>query len=370
MLQEAYFMAKSKPIHTQQQPKLRLSKLGYLTLIASLMGLSGVAQAAVNESTQISIPAQATSYVSWSSDDASRLMRDDRDSSEVAVDVRQLPNRSGNLSTVVERVKEPVRQLGTQIVNRIQGQPEVNAAAALVLDAQTGEVLYSKNIDRALPIASISKLMTAVVTADARLDMAQRIVLQPEDFIGPKQASSTLRAGDEMNRAEVLLLALMKSENPAASALSRTYPGGRSAFMTAMNKKARELGMTSTWFGDPTGLDARNVASAKDLGILVRTAYQYGLIRQFSTTPHYDFNLGTRVLKSNNTNALVRDGTWNIGLSKTGYIKEAGRCVVMQANINQRPMVVVLLGATTSAGRTTDATRIFSWLSGAFNRYS
>ncbi|WP_407636771.1 serine hydrolase [Alkanindiges illinoisensis] len=361
-------MAKSKHI-IAKQPKWRLTGLAYLSLAAGIMGMSGMGQAAVYESTQVTA-AQGSGQVSWSADEASRLMHEDRDSSEVAVDVRQLPGRSGNLSTVVERVKEPVRQLGTQIVNRLQGQPEVSAAAALVLDAQTGEVLYSKNMDKALPIASISKLMTAVVTADARLDMAQRIVLQPEDFNGPKRASSTLRVGDEMNRAEVLLLALMKSENPAAAALARTYPGGKAAFMAAMNKKARDLGMTSTWFGDPTGLDARNVASAKDLGTLVRTAYQYGLIRQFTTTPHYDFNLPTRVLRSNNTNALVREGNWNIGLSKTGYINEAGRCVVMQANINQRPTVVVLLGASSSAGRTNDANRIFTWLSGALNRYN
>lgn len=336
-------------------------RLAFLPLALSLMSLSGLGQAAIT--TQ-----QTTSgQLAWDNDEqASRLMRDNYDSDEPTVDVRQLPSRSGNLTTVVERVKEPVRQL----VNKLQGQPEVGAAAALVLDAQTGEVLYSKNINSALPIASISKLMTAVVTADARLDMAQRITLQPEDFIGPKQASSTLRTGDVMNRAEILLAALMKSENPAAAALARTYPGGKVAFMAAMNKKARELGMTSTWFGDPTGLDARNVASAKDLGILVRTAYQYGLIRQFSTTPNYDFNLGYRVLKSNNTNALVRNGTWNIGLSKTGYIREAGRCVVMQANINQRPTVVVLLGAGSSAGRTNDANRIFTWLSGSFNRFN
>ncbi len=350
---------------TKSTKQLSVQKRGWrnlavLPLALSLMSLSGLGQAATAQQS-------ASGQMAWSNDEqASLLMRDNYDSNEATVDVRQLPNRSGNLTTVVERVKEPVRQL----VSKLQGQPEVQASAALVLDAQTGEVLYSKNTDRALPIASISKLMTAVVTADARLDMAQRITLQPEDFIGPKRASSTLRTGDEMNRAEILLAALMKSENPAAAALARTYPGGKVAFMAAMNKKAQELGMNSTWFGDPTGLDPRNVASAKDLGILVRTAYQYGLIRQFTTTPHYDFNLGYRVLKSNNTNSLVRDGTWNIGLSKTGFINEAGRCVVMQANINQRPTVVVLLGANTSAGRTNDANRIFTWLSGSFNRYN
>ena len=149
-----------------------------------------------------------------------------------------------------------------------------------------------------------------------------------------------------MNRAEALLFALMKSENPAAAALARTYPGGRSAFIAKMNAKAKELGMNSTHFMESTGLHPGNVASARDLGILVNTASQYGLIRQFSTTPSYDFNLGYRVLKSNNTNALVRNGGWNINISKTGFINEAGRCVVMHTTLNNRPVAVVLLGLT------------------------
>lgn len=351
-----------------------------ISAIAGLLSLSTVSQAAVSIeqtprasttiSTQLSpVAGSGKAEIAWSSDEkASRLMREDDDGNEVTIDVRTLPaSRSGNLTSIVERVSQPVRQLGSNLVSKLQGQPDVHANAALVLDAETGEVLYSKNTDRALPIASITKVMTAVVTADARLNMAEQIVFQPEDFIGAKQASSTLRVGDQMNRAEVLLVALMKSENPAAAALARTYPGGKEAFMAAMNQKARTLGMTATFYGDPTGLDSRNVSSAHDLGILVRTAYQYGLIRQFSTTPHYDFNLGYRVLKSNNTNSLVRDGTWNIGLSKTGYIKEAGRCVVMQANVNQRPAVIVLLGADSTQTRTSDATSILTWLSGAFS---
>lgn len=353
-----------------------------LSCLLGLLGLTSLAHAEISMeqsprgSTTISttlnhsgLSNSGTAQIAWSSEEqASRLMREDEDEGEVALDLKSLPNRSGSLSTIVERVREPVRQLGSSIVNKLQGQPDVSASAALLLDAQTGEVLYSKNTDRALPVASITKVMTAVVTADARLNMNEKITFQPEDFIGAKQASSTLRVGDQMNRAEVLLVALMKSENPAAAALARTYPGGKSNFIAAMNRKARDLGMMSTYYGDPTGLDPRNVSSAHDLGILVRTAYQYGVIRQFSATPHYDFNLGNRILKSNNTNALVRDGSWNIGLSKTGYIREAGRCVVMQANINQRPTVLVLLGANSSSGRTEDANRLFSWVSSVLTR--
>ena len=249
--------------------------------------------------------------------------------------------------------------------NTYNAQPPVNARSAIVMDAQTGQVLFDKNINTARPIASITKLMTAVVTADARLNMSERISLQPIDFAGAggKNSSSTLRVGDEMNRAELLLAALMKSENPAAAALARTYPGGRAAFVAAMNAKARQLGMTSTHYVESSGLDSNNVSSARDLAILVSAASQYGLIRQFSTTPNYDFNLGYRMLRSSNTNALVRNGGWNINLSKTGYIGEAGRCLVMHATVNQRPVVVVLLNASSSQARTDDATNLLNWVS-------
>ncbi len=302
--------------------------------------------------------------MNWSAADASQFMNseDDEDyspqgSATVTTTIRQSNGVSVNSSP----------QKSVQIVDtrNYSNQPSVNARAALVMDAQTGEVLYSKNSNTALPIASITKLMTAVVTADARLNMSEEITLQQIDFAGAggKNSSSTLKVGDTMNRAEMLLVALMKSENPAAAALARTYPGGRPAFVAAMNAKARQLGMTSTHYYESTGLDPRNVASARDLGILVSTAYQYGLIRQFSTTPHYDFNLGYRVLKSNNTNALVRNGGWNINISKTGYINEAGRCVVMHAVVNNRPAAVVLLGASSTQARNNDATELFSWLS-------
>lgn len=304
--------------------------------------------------------------MNWSASDASQLMEDD-DPVEIS------PQGSTSVTTTLRNgdsatiTSSAAPQSSTQIRDTFgySSQPSVNARAALVMDAQTGEVLYSKNSNMSVPIASITKLMTAVVTADARLNMSEQITLESIDFAGAggKNSSSTLRAGDTMNRAEALLFALMKSENPAAAALARTYPGGRSAFIAAMNAKARQLGMTSTRYAESTGLDPHNVSSARDLGILVSTASQYGLIRQFSTTPTYDFNLGYRVLKSNNTNALVRNGGWNINLSKTGYINEAGRCVVMHTTVNSRPAVVVLLGAPSSQARNSDATNLLSWLS-------
>ncbi len=305
--------------------------------------------------------------MNWSSEEASQLLNSDV--SSLAEEVS--PQGSTKVTTTVRSSNGVPTYSAPKTVHIIDtsagysSQPSVSARAALVMDAQTGEVLYSKNTNAALPIASITKLMTAVVIADARLDMSEEITLQSVDFAGAggKNSSSTLRAGDSMNRAEALLFALMKSENPAAAALARTYPGGRSAFIAAMNAKARALGMNSTHYVESTGLDPHNVASARDLGILVSTASQYGLIRQFSTTASYDFNLGYRVLKSNNTNALVRNGGWNINLSKTGYINEAGRCVVMHTTLNSRPAVVVILGASSSQSRTEDATRLMTWAS-------
>lgn len=243
-------------------------------------------------------------------------------------------------------------------------KPEVNARAALVVDANTGEVLYSKNMNTVRSIASITKVMTGMVTMDANLDMNERITLTSSDFAGAggKNSSSTLRVGDSMTRNEALLFALMKSENPAAMALARTYPGGRSAFIAAMNDKARSLGMNSSRFTDPSGLDPRNTSNARDLGIMVSAAARYPTISAFSTTASHHFNLGYRTLLSNNTNALVRNGGWHMQLSKTGYIREAGRCVVMQTNINSRPTIVVLLGSSDSAKRTNDATRLFNWV--------
>jgi D-alanyl-D-alanine endopeptidase (penicillin-binding protein 7) len=300
---------------------------------------------------------------------ARQLMSEDQDFTEEEIDVRTLPTFVPAVTTLVERVRSSGSAVVSDTVQRVQEALSLNANAAFVMDGTTGDVLYGKQSDDVRPMASITKLMTAMVTLDARLDMAEVITLVPSDFEGPKRASSNLRVGDSMNRAEVLLMALMKSENPAAKSLARTYPdGGYAGFMRAMNAKAKSLGMKTAFFGDPTGLDQRNVSSARDLARMVAVAYDYGLIRQYSTQKTYDFNLGSRVLTANNTNKLVREGGWNIGLSKTGYINEAGRCVVMQAQVNQHPAVIVLMGATTSQSRAGDATRILSWLQDRFNR--
>lgn len=330
-----------------------------------LLALSSTSFAELVNNNSVSPSAGSSSAsISWSANDVSQFLEDDETEISPQGSTSVTTTLRGSGSASITSSTAPQKNVQIRDTFGYSNQPSVNARVALVMDAQTGEVLYSKNSSLAVPIASITKVMTAVVTADARLDMSEEITLQQIDFAGAggKNSSSTLRAGDTMNRAELLLFALMKSENPAAAALARTYPGGRSAFVAAMNAKARQLGMTSTRYAESTGLDPHNVSSARDLGILVSAASQYGLIRQFSTTPTYDFNLGYRVLKSNNTNALVRNGGWNINLSKTGYINEAGRCVVMHTTVNSRPAVVVLLGASTSQARTNDATNLLNWV--------
>lgn len=243
-----------------------------------------------------------------------------------------------------------------------------NSAAVAVYDLQTGQPIYEKNTHTKRSIASITKVMTAMVLVDAGLDMREEITLIASDLVGAKKASTNLKAGDRMSRSEFMLLMLMKSENPAAKALARTYPGGYDAFISAMNRKAVSLGMSQTSFADSSGLNPRNVSSASDLVKMMRVVNsdsRYQQVRSFSTSSSYDFhiqnyNLGSRVYKANNTSRLVRSGSYPIGASKTGYIREAGYCVVMETHVNNRPAVVVLLGASASNNRWDDAENILT----------
>jgi len=243
--------------------------------------------------------------------------------------------------------------------------PAVKSSAALVLDQQSGEILYGKNSQAVLPIASITKLMTAVVVLDAKLDPAEEISVTDEDVDWLRGSHSRLRVGVTLTRDDMLRLALMASENRAASALSRAYPGGREAFVRAMNEKARELGMRGTRYADPTGLSSTNVSTAEDLATLVRAAHQYYQIREYSTAMGHDVVAGGRPLSFHNTNSLVRAQGWDIGVSKTGFINEAGRCLVMQARLAGRAVVIVLLDSWGKQTRTADAARIRRWLEAA-----
>ncbi|HWJ00373.1 MAG TPA: D-alanyl-D-alanine endopeptidase [Burkholderiales bacterium] len=238
----------------------------------------------------------------------------------------------------------------------------LRSAAVMVQDAATGEVVINKNSDAVVPIASITKLMTAMIILDRGLDLEQRIVVSREDVDTHKGTRSRLMPGTTLTRDELLLLALMASENRAAAALARTYPGGVQAFVKAMNEKAAELGMSDSQFIEPTGLSPSNVSSPRDLVKLVRAAHGYPLIREYSTRDKAIIKAFNRPLRFVNTNGLVRNSHWDIELSKTGYISEAGRCLVMHVRLASKDLIVVLLDSWGKQSRIADANRIRKWL--------
>ena len=234
----------------------------------------------------------------------------------------------------------------------------------VVFDASAQRAVFAKGADEVTPIASLTKLMTAMVTLDAGLPLDEPIAIDIDDFDTLKGTRSRLSMGATLTRGEMLRLALMSSENRAAASLARTYPGGTPAFVAAMNAKAAALGLTHTRYVDSTGLSAQNVSTANDLAALVRAAAEYPEIREFTTTPsHYvEVQPTGRVLGFNNTNRLVQNADWNIKLSKTGYIREAGKCLVMLATIASRPFVIVLLDSAGKYTRQGDAIRVRHWL--------
>ncbi|HJV62456.1 MAG TPA: D-alanyl-D-alanine endopeptidase [Albitalea sp.] len=238
----------------------------------------------------------------------------------------------------------------------------LKSSVALVLDQDTNEVLLSKNSEAVLPIASITKLMTAVVVTDAQLPLDEVLTVTQDDVDTEKHSSSRLRVGTQLTRAEMLHLALMASENRAAHALGRQYPGGLDAFVAAMNKKAQDLGMADTHYVEPTGLSSHNQSSARDLATLVKAAYAYPNIRELSTSPEYEVAIGHRQMQFRNTNLLVRNPSWDIGLQKTGYIAEAGRCLVMQAQMAGRKLIMVFLDSAGKYSRIGDAERVRKWI--------
>jgi len=233
---------------------------------------------------------------------------------------------------------------------------------AFVLDQNSSEVLFEKNANVALPIASITKLMTGLVVVKANQDLDEVLRITDADVDRHKYSSSRLPVGARMTRRELLHIALMSSENRAASALGRNYPGGIGAFVDAMNAKARELGMNDTHYVDSSGLSSRNVSSARDLAKLVVAAHQEPLLREYSTTKDSIVKASGRPMRYANTNYLVALPDWNIGIQKTGFINEAGRCLVMQAMIQGRNVVMVFLDSKGKMSRTADAGRMRRWL--------
>ena len=262
--------------------------------------------------------------------------------------------------------------LGAFVTQNPATQVEVQAAmagtllssqSALIVNDRTGEVLYQKSPNLVMPIASISKLMSAMVVLDAGQSMSEQITITPAEIDRLKGTGSRLSIGTTLTRGEMLHLSLMSSENRATHALGRNYPGGMSAFVDAMNRKAQSLGMGNTRFYEPTGLDFRNVSTASDLSKMVQAANKYPLIRRNSTSNYGSvYTSAGRQQSYKNSNALVREGSWNIELQKTGYIREAGRSMVVKANVQSQPITIVLLNSPSSLSRVNDARKIESWM--------
>jgi len=271
-------------------------------------------------------------------------------------------------TTTVTRTTVRVADIPSQSVGYAAGLHStedpllLRSGAALVLDQDTHEVLYSKNPEAVLPIASLSKLMTALVISEANQPLDEPLTITSDDIDTEKNTHSRLTPGTQLTRGVMLHLALMSSENRAANALGRNYPGGLAAFVPAMNAKAKELGMMDTHYVEPTGLSSQNKSSARDLAVLVNAAHQVPLLREYSTTPSLDVELGRRNVQFRTTDRLVANPTWDIGLQKTGFINEAGQCLVMQAQMAGRKLIMVLLDSAGKYSRIADAERIRKWV--------
>ncbi|MDB5859783.1 MAG: peptidase D-alanyl-D-alanine [Ramlibacter sp.] len=247
-------------------------------------------------------------------------------------------------------------------LNKVKDPLRLVSSAAYAIDIATGEVLVKKNEDAILPMASLTKMMTGLLTVEAKLPMEQIITITEDDVDNERHSRSRLRVGTTLTREEALHLALMSSENRAAHALGRTFPGGLGQFVNAMNNRAKQLGMKSTTYSDPTGLSSKNESTAHDLALLATAASRQPLLREYSTTPRHQVALGGKTLQYNNSNRLVKNPKWDIVFQKTGYIIEAGMCITMNTRINGRNVVMVLLDATDKNSRLADAERVKRWV--------
>lgn len=290
-----------------------------------------------------------------------------------------LPTLAANEQrTTVKKTKRPLAKVKkSRLVNAPPPRPsfgklaglhstsddlDLKSSVAYVIDQDTQEVLLSKNDQAVLPIASITKLMTGVVISEANLPMDELITITQDDIDTEKGSSSRLKVGTSLTRAELLHLSLMASENRAAHALGRAFPGGLNTFVERMNAKALSLGMRDTRYIEPTGLSSKNQSSAKDLATLVSFAYQDSLLREMSTSSSYQVEVGKHTLNYKTTNRLIKNPNWDIGLQKTGYISEAGQCLVMQAKIAGRKLIMVFLDSAGKLSRITDAERVRRWV--------
>jgi D-alanyl-D-alanine endopeptidase (penicillin-binding protein 7) len=284
--------------------------------------------------------------------------------------VASIHRRGGKTVVAVQRrslvrvAEGPARQSFGQLagLHGAEDALDLKSSVALVIDQETNEVLFSKNDHAVLPIASLTKLMTGLLVSEAHLPSDELITITEDDVDTEKNSRSRLRVGTTLPRGELLHLALMASENRAAHALGRTYPGGLATFVSVMNAKAKMLGMKDTRYVEPTGLSSKNQSSAQDLALLVNAAYADATVRELSTSPEYQVEVGNRVLQFNTTNRLVRNPDWEIGVQKTGYITEAGQCLVMQAKIAGRKLIMVFLDSAGKLSRIGDAERVRRWV--------
>jgi D-alanyl-D-alanine endopeptidase (penicillin-binding protein 7) len=321
------------------------------TVTTSRKAQAKVAKAPARKTVRVASKPQSRVKVQMSAGKSSSLHK-------VAVQRKPATTQTVMRAAVMPRLSEGSRQG----LRSMDDPLELNSSVALVIDQETNEVLFSKNDAAVLPIASLTKLMTGLVVADAHLNMQEMITITQDDVDTYKGSSSRLAVGTTLSRGELMHLALMSSENRAAHALGRTYPGGLSEFVRLMNKKARELNMADTRYVEPTGLSSSNQSSARDLATLVSVAYERPILRDLSTSPSYEVDLGRRTLHYNNSNGLIKNPSWDIGLQKTGYISEAGRCLVMQAKVAGRQLIMVFLDATGKVGRLQDAERVRRWV--------
>lgn len=276
---------------------------------------------------------------------------------------KRVVKRRTTIKRVVARPATPT--MGTLLgLHQTPDPLNLQSNVALVMDQRTHEVLFAKNSEAVLPIASITKVMTALVAVEARQPLDELLEVTTADIDTQRNSYSRLSVGLKLTREDMLRLALMSSENRAASALGRNYPGGISAFVAAMNRKAHEIGMRSSHFADATGLSGSNVSNAEDLARMLVAAYRHPIIREFSTLPEYTVRTGNRVLNYVSSNRLVRSvsGGWEIGLQKTGFINEAGHCLLMQARVQDRPVIMVFLDSDSKVSRFADAQRVRRWI--------
>ena len=274
--------------------------------------------------------------------------------------------KSMRLARAAAAPAEPPRvSLGQAIgLHAVEDPLELRSSVALAFNPRTNRILFEKNSQAVLPIASITKLMTAMVVVDAQQSLKESLEINAADVDLEKNSRSRLRTGSQLSRAEMLQLALMSSENRAANALARYYPGGVDAFVAAMNRKAKSLQMDDTLFFDATGLSSRNMSNARDLVSMVKAAGEYPIIRQYTTASELTVDTGFRMISFKNTNRLIDNPDWEISLSKTGYISEAGNCLVMQTRVNEQPIVLILLDAVGKLSRFADAQRLRNYLEG------